>query len=182
MRHNIIIVAVTMAATLLISCKSKEAVTKETTVTNKEQQTATKDSITHSSVIVKSDTTYSNEETVIHKTVYDTSKTDSNGKHPVLSTTDIMKKKLSGSKGRKEQTSIFTKVQNTDQSYKQKITDKKKSFQKIVSPVDKISSMIRILLLSILLIVISFFIVKYRNVISKYMNKIIASLKFGHIH
>lgn len=75
---RIILVAAILAVTIL-SCKSKEAVTKETTVTKTEQQTATKDSTAKSTILVKSDTTYSNEITTIHKVVYDTSKKDSAG-------------------------------------------------------------------------------------------------------
>lgn len=104
---RMILVTVIMTLTIL-SCKSKEALTKETTVTKTEQKTATKDSTTKSTIFVKSDTTYSNEVTTIHKVVYDTSKKDCAGHYPVLSVTDINTTKNSGSKGKVSQTSTST--------------------------------------------------------------------------
>jgi hypothetical protein len=170
-RIKIILAAVILAVTIL-SCKSKEAVTKETTVTNTEQQLSTKDSTTHSSIIVKSDTTYSDEETVIHKTVYDTSKTDSNGKHPVLSTTEISTTKHSGSKGKVSQTSTSTKVQNTKLAEKQKTVDKKKDTQKVTSQVKDVNNLIWCIIILVLLVIVGYFVVKYRNVICTFAKKL----------
>jgi hypothetical protein len=177
MGHNIIIVAVTMAATLLISCKSKEAVTKETTVTNKEQQTATKDSITHSSVIVKSDTTYSNEVTTIHKVVYDTSKKDCAGHYPILSVTDVNTTKNSGSRGKIEQTSNTTKVQISKQAKKQKTVDKKKDTQKVTSQVKEMNHLVKNIVLLILCVGVSIILIKNRKELFNIINKFILIFK-----
>lgn len=173
MKHNIIIVAVTLAATLLTSCKSKEAVTKETTVTKTEQQTMTKDSATHSSVVVASDTAYSNEVTTIHKVVYDTSKKDSAGHCPILSVTDVNTTKNSGSKGKISQTAISTQVQSIKQAEKQKTVDKKKNTQKAISHIKDISYLIRNMVILILFIGITCLIIKYKNEIQRVIKKII---------
>jgi|GEM_PF-3718252 len=171
-RIKIILVTVILAVTIL-SCKSKESVTKETTVTETEQQTATKDSTAKSTIIVKSDTTYSDEETVIHKTVYDTGKTDSNGKHPVLSTTEISTTKHSGSKGKVSQTSASTQVQNTKQAEKQKTVYKKRDTQKVTSQVKEVNHIVGNIMLLIFIIAIVFLFLRFKS----HIIKILQSLK-----
>jgi hypothetical protein len=159
---RIILVAVLMAATFLCSCRSKESVTKETSVSQTETHLSLKDSTTHSNTFVSSDTTYSNEETTIHQVVYDTSKKDSVGNCPILSVTDVNAKKHSGSKGKKEQVLTSTKVQNTKQVEKQKTVDKKNDSQKIISSVKEVDHLIRNILLLVSFIVIVFLFVRYR--------------------
>jgi hypothetical protein len=159
---RIILVAVLMAATFLCSCRSKESVTKETSVSQTETHLSLKDSTTHLSTFVSSDTTFSNEETTIHQVVYDTSKKESVGNCPILSVTDVNTKKHSGSKGKKEQVLTSTKVQNTKQLERQNTVDKKQNSQKVTSSIKGIDHLVRnILLLVSFLVIVSLFI-RYR--------------------
>jgi hypothetical protein len=172
---RIILVAVLMAATFLCSCRSKEAVTKETTVSKIERQSATKDSISTKESYLSEDTTYSNEVTTIHHVEYDTSKTDSDGRHPVKSTTDITKKSQAGSKGKASQSSNSTKIQNTKLIEKQKSTTKKNESQTVVSQVKEVDHLVRNILLLILLAVIIFLVVKSRTKICLFIKNFIKS-------
>jgi hypothetical protein len=159
---RIILVAVLMAATFLCSCRSKESVTKETSVSQTETHLSLKDSATHSNTFVSSDTAYSNEETTIHQVVYDTGKRDRAGNCPILSVIDVNTKKHSGSKGKKEQVLTSTKVQNAKQVERQKTVNKKNDSQKIISPVKEVDYLIRNILLFVSFIVIVFLFVRYR--------------------
>ena len=151
-----------MAATFLCSCRSKESVTKETSVSQTETHLSSKDSTTRSSTFVSSDTAYSNEETTIHQVVYDTSKKDSVGNCPILSVTDVNTKKYSGSKGKKEQVFTSTKVQNTKQVERQNTVDKKQDFQKVTSSIKEIDHLVRNILLLVSFIAIVFLFVRYK--------------------
>lgn len=165
-----------MAATFLCSCRSKESVTKETSVSQTETHLSSKDSTTHSSAFVFSDTAYSNEETIIHMVVYDTSKKDSAGNCPILSVTDVSTKKHYGSKSKKEQVSNSIKVQKTKQEEKQKSVDKKQDSQKIISPLKEVDHFVRNLLLLIFLFGLVLFLVKFRIEINEIVKKLIIRL------
>ena len=168
---RIILVVVLMAATFLCSCRSKESVTKETSVSQTETHLSLKDSTIHLSTFVSSDTTYSNEETIIHQVVYDTSKKDSVGNCPILSVTDVNTKKHSGSKGKKEQVSTSTKVQKTKQEEKQKAVDKKQNFQKVISPVKEVDHLVKNILLLALFLGLIFLFIRYRKIIRTLFEK-----------
>jgi hypothetical protein len=178
---RIILVAVLMAATFLCSCRSKEAVTKETAVSKIESRSMAKDSISTKESYLSEDTTYSNEVTTIHHVEYDTSKAGSDGRHPVKSTTDITKKSQAGSKGKASQSSTITQVQTTKKTDKQKTTTNKQANHKVTSQVKEVNSLITNIIWFLFIItaiaVVIFLSIKYRSRIRPLLNKILSLLE-----